>query len=380
VATTPDKLKAAYSTWLADYLAAGCRDPRPVPRSESDNSAGYTVEELIADYWQHAVSYYRDADGELTQEHVSIREATKYVRRMFAASPAAEFGPKRLKAVRAEMARKGIVRTNINRHVARIKGMFRWAVENELLAATNHAALQAVKGLRAGRQAEGVPVAESDPVKPVPEADIAATIDAAGRIVAAMIAVQSSTGMRSGELVKMTSGEIDTTGTVWTYSPRKHKTAHRGKTRTIYLDKQCQAILGPMMTGKGDTDAIFSPREAEAERRAEAAKKRKTPINQGNRRGYSARTRAGGAKQANAPGRNYTTTSYRRAVARAAAKAGVRHWHPHQVRHTAAWAFCQRHGLDVARTLVGHADTKMTRMYAANQTAEHEAAIAALSD
>jgi len=42
----------------------------------------------------------------------------------------------------------------------------------------------------------------------------------------AMVELQWLTGMRSGEVTRMRTGEIDTTGKLWIYRPSRHKTQH----------------------------------------------------------------------------------------------------------------------------------------------------------
>jgi integrase len=64
------------------------------------------------------------------------------------------------------------------------------------------------------------------------------------------------------------------------------------------------------------------------------------------------------------PGARYDKDSYRRAIQRAARKAGVAAWHPHQLRHTRATQVRARYGLDAARALLGHGSSQMTETYA----------------
>jgi len=70
------------------------------------------------------------------------------VRRAYGTTAAAEFGPLALKKVREMMIQAGRSRKLINKDVSRIRQLFGWAVENELLPVQVHQALQRVKGLR----------------------------------------------------------------------------------------------------------------------------------------------------------------------------------------------------------------------------------------
>ena len=65
-----------------------------------------------------------------------------------------------------------------------------------------------------------------------------------------------------------------------------------------------------------------------------------------------------------APGRRYTRHSYRTAVQRACLRAGIPAWSPRQLRHTRATRIRQAYGLEAAKAVLGHADTKITEIYA----------------
>lgn len=71
--------------------------------------APLTVTELIARYWAFAKSYYVKG-GKPTSEVASVKLALRFVRRLYGRSPAADFGPKRLKAVREAMVAHEITR------------------------------------------------------------------------------------------------------------------------------------------------------------------------------------------------------------------------------------------------------------------------------
>ncbi|HVS71096.1 MAG TPA: hypothetical protein VHQ47_07565 [Phycisphaerae bacterium] len=124
-----------------------------------------TVEEVVAKFWEHSQTYYKLADGSQSTEVEAFRQALRPLRRLFGGTPAKDFGPKRLKAVREEMVRLGWCRSNVNRQAARVRQVFRWATEEELIPATVLHALKAVRGLRKNPDE----VKESAPVKPVPE-------------------------------------------------------------------------------------------------------------------------------------------------------------------------------------------------------------------
>ena len=130
-----------------------------------------SVDELILAYFRHAQSYYVK-DGRPTSEQDNIRQALRPVRRLYGASPALEFGPVALSNVREAMVAAGRSRKLINKDVNRVRGMFGWAVEHELLPVEAHLALRRMKGLRKGRS----DAREAPPVEPVAEEAIRAVL------------------------------------------------------------------------------------------------------------------------------------------------------------------------------------------------------------
>ena len=94
-----------------------------------------TVQRLTLAYTDHAESYYVK-DGKVGSEVACIEAALRPLLKLYAETPAAEFGPNALKLVREEFIRKGLVRGTVNHNVFRIRRMFRWAVENEFLPVT----------------------------------------------------------------------------------------------------------------------------------------------------------------------------------------------------------------------------------------------------
>jgi hypothetical protein len=77
-----------------------------------------------------------------------IRYAASVGCELFGTTPAAEFGPKKLKAVRQAMVDRDWCRNTVNAQIDRVKRMFKWAVAEELLSGDVYHALRAVDGLR----------------------------------------------------------------------------------------------------------------------------------------------------------------------------------------------------------------------------------------
>ena len=87
------------------------------------------------------------------------------VRRLYGTTPAKDFGPLALKTCREQFLEAGQSRQKINQNCGRIRRMFKWGVENELVPSGVLHALQAVTGLKRGRTT----APENKPVRPVPE-------------------------------------------------------------------------------------------------------------------------------------------------------------------------------------------------------------------
>lgn len=312
-------------------------------------SADPTVSEVLVAFLDWAESEY-GTEG----EYVNFKSVAKVLRRESGGVLAREFGPKLLKQTRQAMIAAEWCRNTINRQVNRIRQIFKWAVSEELIPATNLAALQAVSGLRAGRSQ----ASESPPVDPVEQATIDATIAKLPQVVADMVQVQRLTAMRPGELVRMRPADIDRSSEVWVYQPERHKNAYRGHQRSIALGPKCQAILLRYLARAADS-CCFQPRDSEEKRLAANSELRQTPLSCGNRRG-SNRRRHPRTK----PGAQYTVHSYRRAIHRAAKRAGVEQWSPHRLRHTAATTIRSEFGLDAAKVILGHRGVKTSEIYA----------------
>lgn len=314
-----------------------------------------TVDHVIAGYWQHAEVYYRK-NGKPTSELSVLRLSMRPLHELYGAMPAVEFGPLRLKACRERMIDAGLSRTTINGYVSRIRQAFRWAVENELVPGEVLQALRAVAGLKRGRSR----AKESVPVRPVDRGAVEAVLPHVARQVAAMIELQWLTGMRPQEVVQMRMAELDRGGRVWLFRPRDHKVEHHGMDRVIPLGPQAQAVLAPFLT-LDPLAAMFSPRDAEMERREamRAARKSKVWPSHSN----AARKRRRGSEDQGLR-ECYDTNSYRRAIDRGCVAAGISKWSPNQLRHAAATRIRKEMGIEAAQAVLGHRQLETTQVYA----------------
>jgi len=340
---------AMYKRKVAEWFAAGGTEPPP-------RKAAITVSELLAAYWVHAKAYYVK-DGEPTTQQRRIKKTIGMVGDLYGSTPASEFSPRALKAVREVMVREGWKRKVVNQRVQLIVQAFRWAVEEELVGATVHQALTAVDALKKGR----TPAPESEKVEPAPEHSIEAVRPILSPALRDAMDVQLLTAARPGEVLDMRPCDLDVRGEVWFYRPESWKTEHHeGSEKVVYIGPRCQEILRKRWPAKED-EYFFSPRREMEERCKRLRAARKSPVqpSQKNRR-KKGRKRPWGEK--------YLETSYGHAVTRACIRAGVEHFSPHQLRHSAATRIRAQFGIETASVILGHAHLSTTEIYAEANT------------
>jgi hypothetical protein len=148
-----------YGRLIAEWKRNG-RQLLPLsPSAETAQDHPLLIEELVLLFFRFVQGYYVK-HGQPTSEQDNIRQALRFVRRLYGSTPATDFRTKALKNVRQAMADAGRCRKLINKDVHRVRGMFRWAVEEELLPVEVHRRLIQVKGLRKGRSS----AKETEPV------------------------------------------------------------------------------------------------------------------------------------------------------------------------------------------------------------------------
>jgi len=376
-----------YHQAIGEWLAAG----RQLPADPTT----LTVKELLARFWTHAEQYYRTLTDGRIKELEQYRLALRPLKELYADTPAADFGPRALKAVRLKMVDMGWCRPYVNKQVNRIRHVFKWAVGDEIVPGSVLYALQAVPGLRRGRS----DAYEPEAVKPAPMEMVEAIEPFVSRQVWAMIQLQLYTAARAGEIAQMRPCDIDreeqdlTAGTrVWVYHPEHHKTAWHGHKRSIYIGPRAQQVLAPFLL-RDPRAYCFSPAQAESDRRRRLHEERTTPLSCGNVPGSNRRDDPEWSA-----GDRYTTDSYRRAIARACDQAfpppeplakregetdeewqtrltaeqkaeltawqKAHRWHPHQLRHNAATELRKEFGIEAARIILGHRSAAITEVYA----------------
>ncbi len=189
-----------------------------------------------------------------------------------------------------------------------------------------------------------------------------------------MVRFQRLTGCRPGEVCKLKPNMVDRKNPVWEIRLENHKTAWRGKSRTIYVGPQAQAVLRPYLNRREDA-YCFNPREAVRQKLKSREESRVTPKSCGNSPGTNRVS-----KPSRKPGNCYSTASYGRSIkygCRLAFPAPeglkgealrmwrINHsWSPNQLRHARATEIRKTHGLEAASVILGHSSLAITQTYA----------------
>jgi integrase len=374
---TPEESPDSWATYyqvLAEWKTNG---RRLLTAGEQAAGATLSVNELLLLFWRWAEKHYRHPDARPTSELDGYRIALRALKALYGHTPARDFGPLALKAVREEMIRhpvkarvkvpdpetgklvwgtkvirEGLTRKAINQYVGRVKRVFKWAVSEELVPASVLVGLQSVRGLEAGR----TDARETGPVLLVPEAHVEAVLPYLTPQLVAMIRLQELTGMRPGEVCAMCTADLETSGRIWLYRPRTHKTAWRGKARVIPIGPKAQEVLRPWLRLNLE-EFLFQPREAMADFRRRQRERRKSKVQPSQQDRSRKRPKR-------APGVCYNVGANGRAIDRAATRAHVPSWNPNQLRHNHATEVRRRFGLEAAQVALGHSKADVTQVYA----------------
>ena len=352
--------KQRYSQIVAEITASGSVAP--------STSAHITVAELVERYdAAMQIRYARSKPSVAKPALGKIKRVLGLVVSLYGSTPAAEFGPVKLAAVRAEMVKLKWCRKYVNKSVDEVRRCWRWACgTQELVPGETVHKLEAFPSLRRGESS----APESDKVRPVPEADLTATLAKLSRIVRTMVELQALTGMRTTEVLRLRPADVDRSGRVpqpmgpdltldgmWTYRPAEHKNDWRGMEKVILIGPRGQALLAPFLDHRDPTAWCFSPLEAIAEQNELRRAERKTPLWPSHLAAQERKRQGQTAKD------HYTLSSYRQAIQRACRAAGVTEWAARQLRKNAATRIGREYGPDVARIVLGHADLAVTQVY-----------------
>jgi hypothetical protein len=139
---TPESL-AEYKRVVLEWEVNGRRLPASSPQA-----AAVSVNEVVLAYWRFVEGYYRLQDGTATTEVGNIRLALRPLKALYGHTPVTDFDGPALEAVREQMIRDGRCRNRVNKDVARIKRLFKWAGSKKLVPSSVYQDLGTVEGLR----------------------------------------------------------------------------------------------------------------------------------------------------------------------------------------------------------------------------------------
>jgi integrase len=361
--------RQAYARLLAELAAS------PVRNIDSQQTPeGLTIVELCAAYLDFCEGYYVK-HGQPTRHVDAVKLSIRAIRELYGFTPAAEFGPKALKALRQSLVEKKHSRRYVNEQIGNLKRMFKWGTSEEVLPPSVYHALQTVTGLRKGR----TEARETAPIGPVAEDVVNATLNFLPATVADMVRFQRLTGCRPGEVCQLRPMDLDRSGEIWEYRPSTHKTEHHDKKRLIFVGPKAQAVLRPYLDRSADV-LCFRPIDSEAKRFVELRARRKTRVQPSQRNRKK-------AKPKRRPSERYGKDAYRNAILRGVKKANrtilkeaadmgiatpslLPHWHPNQLRHSAATTIRKTFGLEAAQVILGHSRADVTQVYAERDNAK----------
>jgi hypothetical protein len=150
--------KAEYARVITEWLAADRRLPQTRGTFRAGAASDLTINELILAFLPHAERHYRHADGTATSELEDVKLSMRPLKALYGLTLAKDFGPLSLKACPEQMIRQpitrkvkvvdpatgkkewrekllriGLARGVVNQRIGRIRRLFKWAVENELV-------------------------------------------------------------------------------------------------------------------------------------------------------------------------------------------------------------------------------------------------------
>lgn len=337
-----------------------------------------SVASLIDQYLKFSQQYYsprligENDSRTVGNQHARVVRALRYPWKLYRELPAEKFGPLALEACRELMIDDDLSRKYANQLIGCIQRAWKWASSKQLVSEASHSWLTKLQPLRKGRcrarEGPGTP-----PI--VPWEVIQKTISHTSRTIAGMILTQYYCCMRPEEVCIMRKGciikELKVKGApagMWGYYPGIFKGDHLDNTvvqEVIPIGPKAQELLQPFLEeAVADDDYLFSPSKAQVEEMALKRSLRKTKVqpSQQDRRKKN---------PLKSPGAHYLPDSYRQAVQRATARAGVPSWSPVQLRHTHSTEIRDKYdGIDVAQLALRHKHSKTSEIYAKLQVSK----------
>jgi len=353
---------AAYNAEMAKLSLARSTgtESEPIPSGKERKIVRDTptVSILVAKFLQWGDGYYQK-NGMPTGTNDDYDYASRKLVELYGHYNVTQLTQEEMENVLCAMIDADLSRQHINDRLSRIKRIFKWGVMKKLILQSTADEILCVESLHKGKSIRKGQAAPREAPKPrsVKDEDVKKTLPFLPQVVADMVRIQRATGMRPGEIFRMKWEDIDTTDFPWLYLPPEHKTDHHDIEKAVPFTRYCQKVLERYKDTPQD-EIIFSPRRTVREQAELRSQKRKTPVQP---------SQVKRKEKAKCPedrvGEKYTRHSYRRAVQRAAEKAGVEKWTPYMLRRAHANASDIKYGKEAARDLLGHTNTKTTEIY-----------------
>jgi hypothetical protein len=195
--------------------------PAPKPRDALPRNL-LTVEELVERFKEHAAVCYRHPDGTPTGEQSMLRHALGPLLDVHVAVLVSDFRPRGHREVQEAMIARGWCRRHINACVGRIKSMFTWGVEMELIAPEVAGSLRVVRPLKEGRSQ----AREKPEIKAVPDSTIDAILPHMPPVAAAVMQIMRYSACRPREVKFITVETLDRSDPgCWECPLARHKTS-----------------------------------------------------------------------------------------------------------------------------------------------------------
>lgn len=316
------------------------------------------VAEFLERFRSWLTDHYYESDR---REYNHYRRVMKMFRLRYGGRTVRSIGPLKLKRIRRGMIQSGWSRGHVNAQFNRLRSIFRWGVENELVKVKQLRALKAIRGLREGHTT----APERPEIAPAAWKVVERSLPFMADVLQAMVHVQHFTGMRSAELTQMTIERIEFRQDVWIYRPQRHKGKHLKKVKEIAIGPRSQSFLIPYMQVPSD-QFLFSPRIARLEQFKARDAARKHPR-------YGKKKKLNPNVERLRP--RYYSDSYWKAIGYAFDKLEKienqkpQHdrkpfrWHPHQLRHARATVTQEDYGIEGSQSQLGNT-IQATQIYA----------------
>lgn len=319
--------QAKFKQWLDTEYAALVKAGAPV----------YSVPDLCRDYLVVVKKRYIQPDGKHSTSLDRHRLTLESFGQRYTHHEASSITPADVHAwlesyISAPHARRGSMqpaaprkknrtRHTVNLALSYLKRMYRWAAVMGKVTAATAGGVVLVETIRGDH-----PDARRKPaVVSVSEAALHSTCDRLTPALQDLLWFFWWTGCRPGEAARLTWAEIDKSRkTVWVYSPARHKTAWRGKSRHIAIGPRAQEILKRHIRKEMHLTIFRRPGSE------------------------------GGA---------WTTHRIREDIRIACRAAGIDYWTTNQLRHAYATRVQSTHGAEAVQAVLGHSSIQQQNVY-----------------